>query len=79
MRNFTIKNHGIEVIFVDKTDPENVRKAVTPKTRIFWIETPTNPTLKVIDIKSICDIARQAGALSVVDNTFATPFLQTPS
>jgi len=75
MRNQSIINHGIEVAFVDKTDPENVRKSLKPTTRLLWIETPTNPTLKIIDIRAICKIAKEAGALTVVDNTFATPYL----
>ncbi|KAM3132901.1 hypothetical protein pb186bvf_015049 [Paramecium bursaria] len=78
LRNFTIKNHGIDVAFVDMTNPELVKQAVTDKTRLFWIETPTNPTLKIIDISAITQIAKAAGAISVVDNTFATPYLQTP-
>ncbi|CAD8188522.1 unnamed protein product [Paramecium pentaurelia] len=78
MRNFTVKNHGIEVLFVDITDPENVAKAVTEKTKLIWIETPTNPTLKIVDIAAVCKIAKENKILSVVDNTFATPYLQTP-
>lgn len=58
MRNFTVKNHGIEVLFVDITDPENVAKAITNKTKLIWIETPTNPTLKVVDIETVCKIAK---------------------
>jgi cystathionine beta-lyase/cystathionine gamma-synthase len=75
MRNFTVKNHGIEVLFVDITDPENVAKAITDKTRLIWIETPTNPTLKIVDIEAVCKIAKANKILSVVDNTFATPYL----
>ena len=48
-----MKNHGIDVAFVDMTNPELVKQAVTDKTRLFWIETPTNPTLKIIDISAI--------------------------
>lgn len=75
MRNFTVKNHGIEVLFVDITDPENVGKAITEKTKLIWIETPTNPTLKIVDIAAVCKIAKEKHILSVVDNTFATPYL----
>lgn len=75
MRNQSIKNHGINIDFVDKTDIENVRKAVKPNTKLLWVETPTNPTLKLIDIKAICALAKEIGAISVVDNTFATPYL----
>lgn len=61
------------------TNPETVAKAITPLTKLIWIETPTNPTLKVIDIKVVCKLAKDAGIISVVDDTFATPLLQTPS
>lgn len=69
---------GIEVTWVDMTDPIAVREAVVPATRMIWVETPTNPLLRVFDIESIAQIARAAGALCVVDNTFATPVLQRP-
>ena len=75
MRNFTVKNHGIDVLFVDITDPENVAKAITEKTRLIWVETPTNPTLKIVDIAAVCKIAKENNILTVVDNTFATPYL----
>src|SRR5690606_2340707 len=52
--------------------------ALTPKTRLVWIETPTNPLLKIVDIAAIAQIARRHGALVVVDNTFASPILQRP-
>ncbi|HLM75297.1 MAG TPA: aminotransferase class I/II-fold pyridoxal phosphate-dependent enzyme [Polyangiaceae bacterium] len=69
---------GISSSFVDMTDPASVRAALRPETRIVWIETPTNPMLKIFDIAAIAEIAREAGALLVVDNTFATPVLQRP-
>lgn len=69
---------NISVNYVDTTDLENVRAAVTPKTKIVWLETPTNPTLRVSDISTIAEIAHAAGALLVVDNTFASPALQKP-
>jgi len=56
-----------------------VKKAITPNTKLLWIETPTNPTLKIIDIKAICALGKAAGAICVVDTTFATPYLQTPA
>ena len=69
---------GIALSVVDMRDPANVRKAVRKKTKLVWIETPTNPMLKVVDIAAIAEIARKAGALSVADNTFASPYLQNP-
>lgn len=69
---------GIASSFVDMTDPASVRAAIRPETRMIWIETPTNPMLKIFDIAAIAEIAREAGALFIVDNTFATPVLQRP-
>lgn len=58
------------------TNLENVRKAVQPgKTKLFWVETPTNPTMKLIDIEEVCKIAKEHNVLVAVDNTFATPLL----
>ncbi len=69
---------GIELTQVDMTDPANVERALRPRTRMVWIETPTNPMLKVVDLQAVAKICRAHGALSVVDNTFATPFFQRP-
>ncbi|MBK5459904.1 cystathionine beta-lyase [Peribacillus sp. TH27] len=69
---------NIEHTFVDMTDLESVKAAVQPNTRAIYIETPSNPLLKVTDIKAVCDIAKKVGALSFVDNTFLTPALQKP-
>jgi cystathionine gamma-synthase len=60
------------------TDPDAVRAAVRPETRMIWVETPTNPLLNVADITALAAVAREADALLVVDNTFATPYLQQP-
>ena len=69
---------GIALSVVDMRDAANVRKAMRKKTKLVWIETPTNPMLKVVDIAAIAEIAREAKALSVADNTFASPYLQNP-
>jgi len=69
---------GIKVKYVDFTDPENVFNAITPDTRLIWIETPTNPTLKISDIEAIAKIAKANRCLLCVDNTFASPVLQQP-
>src|SRR5690606_12430860 len=69
---------GINIKYVDTTDVRNVEAAITDKTRLVWIESPTNPTLKISDIAAIADVAHRAGALRCVDNTFASPILQKP-
>jgi cystathionine beta-lyase len=69
---------GITVNYVDTTNVENVFNAVTPKTKLIWIETPTNPTLKISDIEAIAKVARANNCLLCVDNTFASPALQQP-
>ena len=69
---------GVEVAWVDMSDVSAVETAMTSATRMLWIETPTNPLLRIFDIAALSEIARARGALSVVDNTFATPLLQRP-
>ncbi len=69
---------GIELTQVDMTDPRNVERALRPRTRLVWIESPTNPMLKLVDLAAVAGICRAHGALSVVDNTFATPCFQRP-
>src|SRR5882724_8044643 len=69
---------GFSVSIVDMSDTANVRSALTPKTRLIWMETPSNPQLKVVDIAAISEIAAKAGAFSLLDNTWATPALQRP-
>ncbi len=72
------RRFGLEFTFVDASDPARVRAALRPSTRMIWLESPTNPLLKIIDIAAAAAIGRAAGALVVVDNTFATPYLQRP-
>ncbi len=69
---------GIETTWVDMTEPARVSAAMRSNTRLLWVETPTNPMLKIIDIAAMAEISRAAGAKLVVDNTFATPCLQRP-
>ena len=69
---------GIKVHYVDTTDAANVANKISSKTKLVWIESPTNPTLKVSDIQTIAIIAKSVGALLVVDNTFASPIAQQP-
>ena len=72
------EQYGISIKFVDASDPVNIFNAVTDKTKLIWIETPTNPTLKIADIEAIAKIAKANGCLLCVDNTFASPALQQP-
>src|SRR3990167_4514405 len=67
------RSAGINVSFVDLTQPENIEKAIRPETRMIWLETPTNPMLKLVDLQKVAAIAKKHQLLSVVDNTFATP------
>lgn len=69
---------GVEFTFVDPSDPAAVQAALRPNTKLVWLETPTNPLLKIIDIAAIARVAKQAKVLVGVDNTFATPALQRP-
>ncbi|CAH0248240.1 Cystathionine gamma-synthase [Microbacterium oxydans] len=69
---------GIETTTAELGDPEAIRAALRPSTKIIWLETPSNPLLKVVDIARLAEIAHAAGALLVVDNTFASPALQLP-
>ncbi len=69
---------GLKSRFVDMYTAANVEREIGPDTKLIWIETPTNPMLNVVDIKAVCDIARQHGILTCVDNTFASPYLQNP-
>jgi cystathionine beta-lyase len=70
--------YGIQFKFVPMHDVQAVRAAMTERTKLVWAETPTNPLLHIIDIKAMAEVAHEFGALLVVDNTFATPYLQTP-
>ena len=78
MFNNVFSQLGIDFSRVDMTDLDATRAAMTEKTRLVWLETPTNPTLKVIDIEAVAQIAHDSGALCVADNTFASPYLQNP-
>lgn len=69
---------GIETTTVELSDVDELRAAIRPETKIVWVETPSNPLLKIVDIALIAEIAHAAGAIAVVDNTFASPALQQP-
>jgi cystathionine beta-lyase/cystathionine gamma-synthase len=73
-----MKPLGLDATFVDMTDPDHVKKAMRPNTRLIWLETPSNPLLKIFDIPALAAIGKAAGVPVFVDNTFATPILQKP-
>src|SRR5262249_21911229 len=76
--NVRKRSAGHQVSFVDLTDPSALEAAIRPNTRLIWAETPTNPLLKIVDLRAVTAIAKKRGILSVCDNTFATPYLQNP-
>jgi cystathionine gamma-lyase len=76
--NVRKRSAGHDVSFVDLTNPAALEAAVRPNTRLVWVETPTNPLLKLVDLSAVAAISRKHGLISVCDNTFATPFIQRP-
>lgn len=77
--NHGLTRYGVDVTFVDVRDPENVRKAMRPNTKVVYLESPANPTMAIADIEAISAIAHQVdGCLVFVDNTYCTPYLQRP-
>ena len=70
--------YGIDVDFVDTTHIENVKDYIKPETKMLYVETPSNPLLRVTDIKRTVEIAKENNLISVVDNTFMTPYYQNP-
>lgn len=72
------RSAGLQISFVDFSNIDNIQQAIRPETRMIWVETPTNPMLKLIDLKQVVTIAKKHNLLTVADNTFATPMLQRP-
>ncbi|HYG53868.1 MAG TPA: cystathionine gamma-synthase [Burkholderiales bacterium] len=72
------RSAGLQATFVDLSKPEAFEKAIKPNTRMVWVESPTNPLLKIVDLEAIAGIARKRGIISVCDNTFASPWIQRP-
>lgn len=72
------ERYNIKFIYVDTTNPAKVKAAISAKTKLIWVETPTNPLMNITDIEAIAVVAKQAGAWLCVDNTFASPYLQNP-
>ncbi len=73
-----LRHNGLNFTYLDLTNAENLKEAIRPETKMVWIETPTNPTLKLVDIKRICEIAHAKNILVAVDNTFMSPYFQRP-
>jgi len=73
-----LRNYGLQFTYVNPENPDNVEKAIRKDTRLIWIETPTNPLMRIVDIRQISKISKRAQALLVVDNTFMSPYLQNP-
>src|ERR1700761_999420 len=72
------RSAGLEFSFIDMTEPEALERELRPNTRMIWVETPSNPLLKMTDLRAVAAIAKRVGALAVADNTFASPYLQRP-
>src|SRR5258705_10867886 len=72
------RSAGIEMSYLDLTDADRLESAIKPNTRLIWIETPTNPTLKLVDLERIAEIAKKRGVWTGADNTFASPYVQRP-
>ncbi len=72
------KRQGLSFSFVDLSNPTALEAAITPKTKAIWVETPTNPMLKLIDLAHIAEVAKRRGLISICDNTFMTPYFQRP-
>lgn len=73
-----LPRYGMDYTFVDGSDPINFEKSIRPETKIIYIETPSNPILKITNIKAVADIARKHGIITIIDNTFASPVNQNP-
>ncbi len=72
------RSANLDFTFIDMTDPASVEAALKPNTRMIWVETPSNPLLKLIDLEAVAKIARQHNVISISDNTFASPWIQRP-
>ncbi len=72
------RSQGLKVSYVDMTDASRIEAAITDRTKLIWVETPTNPTLKLVDLKAVAAIGRRHNLITVCDNTFASPMLQRP-
>lgn len=73
-----LRHNGLQFTFLDLTNPEKLTEAIRPETKMIWIETPTNPTLKLVDIRRVCELAHKKNLIVAVDNTFMSPYFQRP-
>lgn len=73
-----LRKFGLDISYVDTSNPENIAEAIRPNTKMLWLETPTNPLLKITDLEVVAQIAQEHGLLTAVDSTFATPYLLRP-
>ncbi len=78
MENVRKRSAGLDFSFVDLTDPAKLAAAVRPETKMIWVESPTNPTLRLVDLRAIAEFAKARGLITVCDNTFASPIVQQP-
>ena len=76
--NVRKRSAGLEFTFMDMTDPAKIEAAIKPNTKMIWIESPSNPLLKLVDLSAVAAIAKKHKLISVADNTFATPYVQRP-
>lgn len=77
-RRVVAETAGVNFTFIDIVDGASVEAAITPETKLVWVETPTNPTLKLVDIASVAEVTKRRGVTLVVDNTFMSPYFQNP-
>ncbi|MEQ1518766.1 MAG: PLP-dependent aspartate aminotransferase family protein, partial [Usitatibacteraceae bacterium] len=76
--NVRKRSAGLEFTFMDMTDPSNIEAAIKPNTKMIWVESPSNPLLKLVDLSAVAAVAKKHKLISVADNTFATPYVQRP-
>jgi cystathionine gamma-lyase len=76
--NVRRRSANLDFSFIDMTAPERIAAAIKPNTRMIWVETPTNPMLRIVDLSAVAGVAKEHGLISVCDNTFASPYIQRP-
>ena len=76
--NVRRRSANLDFTLVDMTDPDRIAAAIKPNTKMIWVETPTNPMLRIVDLSAVAAVAKQHGLISVCDNTFASPYIQRP-
>ncbi len=76
--NVRRRSSNLDFTFIDMTKPERITAAIKPNTKMIWVETPTNPMLRIVDLSAVAVVAKECGLISVCDNTFASPYIQRP-